>query len=333
MSSRAKTAQLQIRVSTAEKAAIQRAAKQAGVDMSTYVLERMLSIPAARFQQCMVAVAGPKPSFGLAELNSLLTGALANELRAAVAAAPEISLSPYIANYVAAMVELACERRAIAIPHWRTGIWEPASQLAPLPFDPVACRLSPSQYLHRLDSRLPGVRRVEFTRADIERLFQLLNDELAGSGIRGELYLVGGAVMCLAYGARASTRDVDAAFRPSAGVRKAAARVAAQVGIEPQWLNDGVKAFMSERGDFALFLELDHLRVMLAQPTYLLAMKCMAMRIGDEFHDQDDVRYLLRLLDVRSYDQAINIVTKYYPLDEFPQKTLYALTDLLPMPD
>jgi hypothetical protein len=174
---------------------------------------------------------------------------------------------------------------------------------------------------------------VEFTCADIERLFQLLNDELAGSGIRGELYLVGGAVMCLAYGARASTRDVDAAFRPSAGVRKAAARVAAQVGIEPQWLNDGVKAFMSERGDFALFLELDHLRVMLAQPTYLLAMKCMAMRIGDEFHDQDDVRYLLRLLDVRSYDQAINIVTKYYPLDEFPQKTLYALTDLLPMPD
>ncbi len=174
---------------------------------------------------------------------------------------------------------------------------------------------------------------MEFTRADIERLFQLLNDELAGSGIRGELYLVGGAVMCLAYGARASTRDVDAAFRPSAGVRKAAARVAAQVGIEPQWLNDGVKAFMSERGDFALFLELDHLRVMLAQPTYLLAMKCMAMRIGEEFHDQDDVRYLLRLLDVRSYDQAISIITKYYPLDEFPQKTLYALTDLLPMPD
>jgi hypothetical protein len=74
---------------------------------------------------------------------------------------------------------------------------------------------------------------VEFTRADIERLFELLNRELGDSGIRGELYLVGGAVMCLAYGARASTRDVDAAFRPSAGVRKAAARVAAQVGIDP----------------------------------------------------------------------------------------------------
>lgn len=139
--------------------------------------------------------------------------------------------------------------------------------------------------------------------------------------------------MCLAYGARASTRDVDAAFRPSAGVRKAAARVAATAGIDPRWLNDGVKGFMSELGDFALFLELDHLRVMLAQPSYLLAMKCMAMRIGEEFHDQDDIRYLLRLLDIRSYAQAIDIITKYYPLDKFPQKTLHALTDLLPAPE
>lgn len=45
------------------------------------------------------------------------------------------------------------------------------------------------------------------------------------------------------------------------------------------------------------------------------------------------VRYLLRLLDLRSYDQAIATITKYYPIDEFPQKTLYALTDLLPKPD
>jgi hypothetical protein len=93
-----------------------------------------------------------------------------------------------------------------------------------------------------------------------------------------------------------------------------------------------VKGFMSEVGEFALFLELDHVRVMMAQPTYLLAMKCMAMRIGQEFRDEDDVRYLLRLLDIRSYDQAILAITKYYPIDEFPKKTLYALTDLLPAP-
>lgn len=59
-------------------------------------------------------------------------------------------------------------------------------------------------------------------------------------------------------------------------------------------------------------------------------MKCLAMRIGAEFHDEEDVRFLLRLLDVLSYDQALAIVTKYYPLERFPQKTLYALADLLP---
>jgi hypothetical protein len=171
---------------------------------------------------------------------------------------------------------------------------------------------------------------VALTRSDIQLLFELLNQELRTDGTRAEIFLVGGAVMCLAYGARASTEDVDAAFRPATEVRRAAARVAAKMRLDPHWLHDGVKGFMSARGDFAPFLELDHLSVMLAQPTYLLAMKCMAMRIGEEFHDQDDVRYLLRLLDVRSYDQAIGIITKYYPLDKFPQKTLHALTDLLP---
>ena len=136
--------------------------------------------------------------------------------------------------------------------------------------------------------------------------------------------------MCLAYNARQSTFDVDALFQPTAEVRKAAARAAAKSGFPADWLNDGVKGYLSERGDFAPFLELDHLKVLAAEPQYLLAMKCLAMRIGAEFHDLDDVRFLLRLLDLTSYDQAIAIITQYYPLDRFPQKTLYALQELLP---
>jgi hypothetical protein len=166
--------------------------------------------------------------------------------------------------------------------------------------------------------------------SDIRRLFELLNEELRASGTSGELYLVGGAVMCLAYDARPSTADVDAYFRPSTKVRAAAARAAAKARLPSDWLNDGVKGYMSAEGDFAPFLELDHLRVMVAQPTYLLAMKCLAMRIGAEFHDEEDVRFLLRLLDVRTYEQAIEIIAKYYPLERFPQKALYALEELLP---
>ena len=168
------------------------------------------------------------------------------------------------------------------------------------------------------------------TQAEIRRLFELLNEELAGAGAVGELFLVGGAVMCLAYSARPSTQDVDALFRPAPQVRAAAARVAIRAGLNPDWLNDGVKAYLSAQGDFAPFLELDHLRVMVAQPEYLLAMKCLAMRIGAEFHDEDDVRYLLRHLDIRSYEKSIATITRYYPPERFPQKALYALAELLP---
>lgn len=170
------------------------------------------------------------------------------------------------------------------------------------------------------------------TRADIRRLLEMLNEDLRQTGTQGEIFLVGGAVMCLAYGARVSTQDVDALFQPVGLVREAAARVAARANLDPHWLNDAVKGYLSEKADFAPFIELDHLRVMIAQPEYLLAMKCLAMRIGAEFHDEADVRYLLRHLDIDAYDRALAVVTKYYPPERFPQKTLYALEEILARP-
>jgi len=172
---------------------------------------------------------------------------------------------------------------------------------------------------------------VALTQADLRKLFELLNEELRRSGTRGELFLVGGAVMCLAYSARPSAYDVDAVFRPTTAVREAAARVATRAKVNSDWLNDGVKGFVSAQGDFAPFLELDHLRIMVAQPEYLLAMQCLAMRIGAEFHDEDDVRYLLRLLEIRTHQKAVAAIVKYYPLERFPQKTLDALAELLPI--
>src|SRR5438270_3185402 len=167
------------------------------------------------------------------------------------------------------------------------------------------------------------------TQADLRRLFDLLNEELRSSGTEGELFLVGGAVMCLAYAVRPSTQDVDAWFRPVDKVREAAIRVATRAHVNPDWLNDAVKGFISLQGEFAPFIELDHLRIMVAQPEYLLAMKCLAMRIGAEFHDEEDVRFLLRVLDIRSYDRAVAVIAKYYPLERFPQKTMHALEELL----
>lgn len=168
-----------------------------------------------------------------------------------------------------------------------------------------------------------------FTAADIRRLFDLLNEELAATDVQGELYLVGGAVMCLAFAARESTRDEDAVFQPATAVRQAAARVAARAGVPETWLNDAVKAWLGGRGDFDRFIDLSHLQVFVARAEYLLALKCAAMRLGEEFRDLDDVRYLLRYLNLTSSREALEVVSRYVNEDAIPVKTRLALEEVL----
>jgi hypothetical protein len=123
MSGSPKTSQMQIRVSATEKTAIQRAAARAGMDMSAYVLARVLSVPADQFRECIRDCAeSVSPRFALAELNSLLSDLTAGELRDAVATPPPLGLSPFLANYIAAMVEYACARRAVTVPGWTRSI-------------------------------------------------------------------------------------------------------------------------------------------------------------------------------------------------------------------
>ena len=172
---------------------------------------------------------------------------------------------------------------------------------------------------------------VQLTKADILKLFDLLDTELAATDTHAELYLVGGAVMCLALEARAATRDVDGWFQPVVRVREAAVRVAHLASVPENWLNDAVKGWLSPVGSFDPYLERPHLQVFVAQPAYLLAMKCMAMRLGEEFHDLDDVRYLLRFLNLTSAEDALAIVTRYFAEGQIPGKTRLALEELLPL--
>jgi hypothetical protein len=79
----------------------------------------ILPFPATRLQACIDACAGPAPpSFGLAELNTLLTNWTALELREAIAVSPTTALTPFPSNYIAAMIEQACEQRSVGVPAW-----------------------------------------------------------------------------------------------------------------------------------------------------------------------------------------------------------------------
>lgn len=94
-----------------------------------------------------------------------------------------------------------------------------------------------------------------------------LNDELSGMGIVGEVCLYGGAVMCLTYNARPSTKDVDAIFQPAQQLRTAIARVAKRHQLRDDWLNDAVKGFVVEHKQH-IFLNAPNLKVYVPEPDY-----------------------------------------------------------------
>ena len=166
----------------------------------------------------------------------------------------------------------------------------------------------------------------------IHSLLKAINDELAAESVRGEVYLAGGAVMCLVFRAREATKDIDALFLPAAPIRNAAARIGVREGLPDGWLNDAVKGFFSESGRFEVYEEMSHLKIHSPHPEYLLAMKCLAMRLGEDFKDREDVATLVRTLGYTRLNQAEQALGKYYPLDRYPMRSRYILEELLEAP-
>ena len=104
-----KSEQLQIRLTPIEKATLKRLAREAGEDVSSYVLARTLPETSLKFGKLLELLgSGDDHRFVLAELSDLLTHLAPVELGDAVAVAQLLSLSGFLQNYVAAMVEQAC---------------------------------------------------------------------------------------------------------------------------------------------------------------------------------------------------------------------------------
>jgi hypothetical protein len=151
-----KTHQLQIRVSGAQKHAIQRAAGRAGMDMSTWVLSKLVPPAGPRFRELTRAVAdrgidAAERRFAFAELNAFLAAVPPGEFTNAVPEPPPDDTDPYTANYMAAMVETAAHRNRLPAPAW-------TERIAPLD-EPVFGSSLMSLRLHLLMQAPPAFRR------------------------------------------------------------------------------------------------------------------------------------------------------------------------------
>lgn len=142
-------------------------------------------------------------------------------------------------------------------------------------------------------------------RDEIVAALTALGRRLDDRGLVGDMYVVGGAAIALAFAARRSTRDVDAIFEPKTAIYEAAAEVAGELGLPVGWLNDAVKGFLAGDDPLAApVLDVPGLRCMVASPQMLLALKVAAHRVGE---DEDDVRLLAAELGLTSAGAVLEV--------------------------
>jgi hypothetical protein len=115
-----KTQQLQIRVTAAQKAALRARAEAAGMDVSSYVMARVLPREGEDFIDAVAALGRPHEGhFVWAALSDVLSKLTARDFAAAVLLAPGLAaLGPFEANYLAAQVEHRATQLGVEPPVW-----------------------------------------------------------------------------------------------------------------------------------------------------------------------------------------------------------------------
>ena len=162
----------------------------------------------------------------------------------------------------------------------------------------------------------------------IEKLLKELNSELSKIGVTGELGICGGAVMCLVFKTRCSTKDIDGIFAPAAEMRKAIANVAEKMNVSKDWLNDAAKGFFPGNPPREEVVSYSNLRVWAPTPEYMLAMKSISARYDS--YDKTDLIFLINHLKLKSATSVFEIIMKYYPEKDIPVKTKFFVEELFP---
>lgn len=165
------------------------------------------------------------------------------------------------------------------------------------------------------------------TKDEILFYLELLNKKLKDSNLTGEVLIYRGTVMCLAYNTRNITYDIDAVFQPKKAIESYIKEIAVDYNLQEDWLNSsvaGVKSKLENEIDFDEYTKFSNLTIYVANPAYMLALKCKAARI-DYSYDLNDARYLVKVLGIKSKKEAEDIFLKYFPKEELDFKVEYFL--------
>lgn len=173
---------------------------------------------------------------------------------------------------------------------------------------------------------------------DILRSLRKIEAQAKAAHVLVDVAIYGGAALALAFDLRQATRDVDAVVRSSPELlRQMVADIAEEEGWPANWLNDGVKGFLSAKEDLQLMdsfnasAEEGGLRIYIPTPEYLFAMKCMAMRPEgvDGSHDISDIEALADIANIADVDAALTLVEAFYPAAIIPAKVRFGVEEIM----
>ena len=167
---------------------------------------------------------------------------------------------------------------------------------------------------------------MKLTRDELESVFDELGRRALGEGRQLDIAVYGESALILASNFRLATADVDAvATFDQSDVDRIAGDIARERGWPADWLNDGVRTYLSPAVNgvathHALFRSYPSeatpgLRVYVPTAEYMLAMKLSALRVGDADQtgkDREDLKSLLKLCNISTPEAALEFASAFY---------------------
>jgi len=184
-----------------------------------------------------------------------------------------------------------------------------------------------------------------FDRDQLLSAFDEIGQAASKNGAVLHMAVYGGSALMLASNFRFSSEDVDVAELPNpwpAWLTDAAARIAEDRNWSADWLNEAVGVHLSAAAsqddhiEFGTFPRSDAdpgLIVYIPTLEYMLALKLKAVRVFDPLkgpQEADDIRNLLKATGLRSAEDAVEVLARYFPRTAAdPIKQLFLLRHVL----
>ena len=143
----------------------------------------------------------------------------------------------------------------------------------------------------------------DLNRDEIESALAELAERLNARNVKAKIYLVGGAVMVLAFDARFTTGDIDGAIHPTDDVLAVAAEIGERRGLGADWLNNSASQFIPA----------------FKEPNWQPILKSGNVEIVAA----------VKRCGVTSVAEALVLYEEYFPEDPLPDRTLPLLDEAI----